>query len=216
MSADGTEKPRAPRRIVVTGGPGAGKTAVLEVARRELAGRVEILPESASIVFGGGFPRRTEVSGRRSAQRAIYHVQSEVERMALELGTGATILCDRGTLDALAYWPGPWDEFFDELHTSMAAELARYVAVIHLRVPSVDGEYRSSPIRIESAREARAIDGRLLDVWATHPRRVVIDADDDFLLKTQRAIEVVASMLAADGESAPPPMQGRGTSATRV
>lgn len=202
MTPDGTAKPIAPRRIVVTGGPGAGKTAVLEVARRELAGRVEILPESASIVFGGGFPRRTEVNGRRSAQRAIYHVQNEVERMALELSNAPTILCDRGTLDALAYWPGPWDEFFDELHTSMAAELARYAAVIHLRVPSVDGDYRSSPIRIESVLEARAIDGRLLDVWATHPQRIVIDADDDFLLKTQRAIEVVGSLLASDAQSA--------------
>jgi len=38
-------------RIVVTGGPGAGKTAVLEIARRELA-HVEILPEAATIVRG--------------------------------------------------------------------------------------------------------------------------------------------------------------------
>lgn len=195
MTFDGTAKSIGPRRIVVTGGPGAGKTAMLEVARRELAARVEILPESASIVFGGGFPRRTEPSCRRSAQRAIYHVQNELERMALALRDRDTILCDRGTLDALAYWPGGRDEFFDELATTMDAELARYAAVIHLRVPAADGDYRSSPMRIESVLEARAIDGRLLDVWATHPRRVVIDADTDFLLKTQRAIEVVRSLL---------------------
>ncbi len=46
------------RRVVLTGGPGAGKTAALEVIRRLYAPHVQVLPEAASIVFGGGFPRR--------------------------------------------------------------------------------------------------------------------------------------------------------------
>lgn len=46
-----------PRRIVLTGGPGAGKTAVLEMMRKTLCEHVVVVPESAGIVFGGGFPR---------------------------------------------------------------------------------------------------------------------------------------------------------------
>ena len=63
------------RKIVLTGGPGGGKTAVLDMLRHELCEHVAILPEAAGIVFGGGFPRNHKADVRRAAQRAIYHVQ---------------------------------------------------------------------------------------------------------------------------------------------
>ena len=69
---------------MLTGGPGAGKTAVLELALRSLCKHVAVLPEAAAIVFGGGFPRRTSVPARKAAQRAIFHVQRESERLVLE------------------------------------------------------------------------------------------------------------------------------------
>jgi dephospho-CoA kinase len=43
------------RRVVLTGGPGAGKTAVLELIRQDFCKHVKVLPESASILFGGDF-----------------------------------------------------------------------------------------------------------------------------------------------------------------
>jgi hypothetical protein len=87
-------EPHVARRIVLTGGPGAGKTAVLELVRHSLCKHLRVLPEAASIVFGGGFPREPGDEARRAAQRAIYHVQRELEAAA----TGADIaiaLCDR-------------------------------------------------------------------------------------------------------------------------
>ena len=83
----------------MTGGPGAGKTAVLELARRELCTRVDVLPEAVSIIFGGGFPRRSDEPSRRAAQRAIYRIQDELERMTFETTNHAAIRCDRGTID---------------------------------------------------------------------------------------------------------------------
>lgn len=196
MSADSKSSRR--RRIVVTGGPGAGKTAVLEIARRELAHDVEVLPESASIVFGGGFPRRSDDVARRAAQRAIYHVQNELERLP-PLNGGSVTLCDRGTLDALAYWPGSWNGFLTDIGTTLARELARYDAVVHLRVPDDHNGYHGNALRIESAREAREIDERLLEVWATHPRRVVVETHADFLLKAQRTLAVIRELIAEGG-----------------
>lgn len=181
--------------IVLTGGPGAGKTAVLEVARRDLAPSVQILPEAASIVFGGGFPRRHDENGRRAAQRAIYHVQSELERMSIDRDSAQVTLCDRGTIDGLAYWPGRWEDFFADLGTTLEHELARYAAVVHLRVPDGTNGYRPSALRIESAQEAHAIDQRLLDVWGRHPRRIIIETDADFLRKTQRTLDVLRGLL---------------------
>ena len=54
-----------PKLVVLTGGPGGGKTALLEMARRYFCQHVVILPEAASIIFGGGFPRLVAPGGRR-------------------------------------------------------------------------------------------------------------------------------------------------------
>ena len=176
---------------MVTGGPGAGKTALLDVAARSLCRHVIALPESASILWAGGFPRRASVSARCAAQRAIVHVQRELERIAQDERAAALVLCDRGTLDGLAYWPDTEARYFDDLATTRAAELARYAAVIHLRPPR-NGHYpHDNPLRTESAADAAVIDRRIEEAWAGHPRRVFVDSDDDFVAKIGRALAAV-------------------------
>lgn len=187
-----------PRRVVVTGGPGAGKTAILELARRNLCEHVDVLPESARIVFGGGFPRLPTELGRRSAQRAIWHVQDELETIHLAREDKTMLLCDRGTLDGLAYWPGSFAEFFDELETTLEAELSRYALVLHLRTPTLENGYHNDVLRIENAREAEEIDQRLLEIWARHPHRHVIDATQDFLVKARLALDIIRDHLPDD------------------
>lgn len=182
----------SPRLVVLTGGPGAGKTAVLEVIRRHFCEHVEVLPEAASILFGGGFPRREGMPARRAAQRAIVRVQVELERLALENGHAAVVLCDRGTLDGLAYWPGDPADFWRDLGLTRASELARYSAVIHLRVPNDGQGYgHSNPLRVESSHEAAAIDANISLAWAGHPRLVEIPATHDFLGKLRRAVDAI-------------------------
>ncbi len=66
-------------RIVLTGGPGGGKTTAADLFRRELGERVVIVPESATILFAGGFPRSKQVDACRSAQAAVFHVQRSLE-----------------------------------------------------------------------------------------------------------------------------------------
>src|ERR1051326_3420967 len=98
-----TQERHTTRVGVLTGGPGAGKTAVLEMARRVFCTHVTVLPAAASLLFNGGFPRHPSDIGRRSVQRGIFHVQREIERLAIEEGNAAVALCDRGTADGLAY-----------------------------------------------------------------------------------------------------------------
>ena len=136
------------RRIVVTGGPGAGKTAVLELIRHSFCRHVSVLPESASILFGGGFPRTDKASDRRAAQRAIFYVQRELERAADEADSPAIVLCDRGTVDGAAYWPGP-DSFWEGLETTREAQVARYQTVVHLH--PLGGEVQDPAARGGSA-----------------------------------------------------------------
>ncbi|MBX7097229.1 MAG: ATP-binding protein [Myxococcaceae bacterium] len=179
------------QRIVVTGGPGAGKTAVLELVRQAFCAHVMVLPEAASILFGGGFPRAPGEGARRAAQRAIFQVQRELEALAMTEGNPAVVLCDRGTVDGVAYWPGPGD-FWAELGTTAAQELARYSLVIHLRTPEATNGYNhQNPLRLESPQEAAAIDARIAAAWERHPRRVVIESSVDFLTKAHRALVAV-------------------------
>lgn len=188
--------PHSARRVVVTGGPGAGKTAVLEFVQRFLCEHVVVLPESAGILYGGGFPRRGSPGARRAAQLAIYHVQVQLERFGLSEGDPALVLCDRGVLDGLAYWPGEPAEFFLEAGTTREEALARYDAVIHLRTPSDAGGYnRRNPLRIESAAEALRLDERLLEVWREHPRRLVIDSTSDFREKLDRTLDALRAEI---------------------
>lgn len=188
------------KRIVLTGGPGAGKTAVLELVRKSLCDHVRVLPEAAGILFGGGFPRGTAAPQRRGAQRAIFYVQRELELLD---GEAAIELCDRGTVDSLAYWPGP-DDFFASVGTSHAEQLARYHAVIHLRTPPPSAGYNHlNPLRIETPAEAAAIDARIATAWAEHPRVYTVPATDDFMAKATRALEIIDAELPACCRASP-------------
>ena len=192
-----------PKAIVLTGGPSGGKTRLLETIRESLCPHVGLLPESASIVFGGGFPRSDRPPVLRAAQRTIYHVQDELERMVRDDGALGIVLCDRGTLDGLAYWPDDEDAFFEQLETTREWELRRYAAVLHLRTPAADAYDMTNPLRIESAREAAALDERIALAWRGHPHRVVIDAAATFEEKLAAALAVVRAELPACCLAAP-------------
>jgi hypothetical protein len=186
------------KRIVVTGGPGAGKTASLETARRVLCGHVGFSPESASIVFGGGFPRESRAHSEKAAQRAIYRVQCELECLFEGHHDLGVLVCDRGTIDCAAYWPGDQAEFYRQLGSSHDRELARYALVIHLRPPPDGDGYERTELRIESASEARRIDARIERAWAGHPRRVFVDHTHDFMAKVSRVVSLLQAELSCD------------------
>jgi predicted ATPase len=182
------------KRIVLTGGPGGGKTAVLELIRLNFCAHVRVLPESASIVFGGGFPRGDSVGLRQAAQRAIFHVQRELE-VAGDAAGPAIVLCDRGTVDGAAYWAGDGD-LWSAVGTTLENELGRYDAVIHLRTPgAINGYNHKNPLRIESVETAAALDRIILSLWESHPHRIVVEASANFLAKARQALEILQSQM---------------------
>ena len=184
-----------PRRVVVTGGPGAGKTALLELLRHAVCRHVHILPESAGVVFGGGFPREEDPACRRASQRAIFHVQRELEVVG-DAHRPAIVLCDRGMVDGVAYWPGDPADFWASVHTDPRRELERYGAVIHLRTPPPGRGYNHrNPLRTESPEAAAEIDERILQAWSAHPRRFVIESSPRFVDKAMRAIDILHAEL---------------------
>ncbi len=185
-------------RIVLTGGPGGGKTTAADLFRREIGERVVIVPEAATMVFSGGFPRCTERDSILSVQHAIYHVQRNLEDVQSSLYPERILLCDRGTVDGAAYWPGAQRTFFAGLDTTLERELARYDGVIFFESAAVGGISieGGNPVRNESMDEAAALDARLRRLWENHPRFVLVRHDASFFRKISFGLAQLDAMVA--------------------
>ncbi len=184
-------------RIVLTGGPGGGKTTAADLFRRELGNKVVIVPEAATILFSGGFPRSTDPGASRAAQTAIYQVQRNLEDVQSELYPERILLCDRGTVDGAVYWPED-GEFFDAMGTTLDAELARYDAVVFFETAARGGQSieGGNPVRIESDEEAVALDMALRAFWSKHPRFSLVPNAKSFFQKITFGLAAIESIVA--------------------
>lgn len=172
------------KKIAITGGPNGGKTTALSVLKETFGARIEIVPEAATMIFSGGFPRQ---DGSRehvhAAQRIIFYTTQQLEDLAEKTSQADLIVCDRGTVDAAVYWPEGVEDFFASMGTTLEAEIARYDAVIHLSPPLKPEFYQSTRVRTESLEEASRIDRKILKIWEKHPNRMVLPSMDHFFQK---------------------------------
>jgi predicted ATPase len=190
------EAPRAPK-IVLTGGPGGGKTTAADLFRRELGEKVVVVPEAATMLFSGGFPRTREHDAVRYVQQAIYHVQTNIESVQTALYPERVLLCDRGTVDGGAYWKNGESNFFEFLGTSLEAELARYDAVIFFETAavgnmSIEG---GNPTRNESIEEAINLDKKLKSLWEKHPNFTHVRHNTSFTKKIMSGLWAIEEVL---------------------
>jgi len=183
-------------KIVLTGGPSAGKTALVSLIEKQFYNSLVSVPEAASILFRGGFPRRSESQQINHQQRAIYFVQVELEAMIAEENFGKSLLCDRGTLDGAAYWSGMPSDFFKSLNTTLEIEIKKYDYVIHLESPNGHYYDRSNPVRVEKPPEAHVLDSKIKEIWSTHPHRLIVHCHKDFGEKVKEVIDFVSSIIA--------------------
>jgi hypothetical protein len=200
------------QRVVFTGGPAAGKTAILDVLRRHLREKVAVLPEAATTLFTGGFPRPKEDAGRRLVQQAIFTVQRSLEGICAIEHPDRPHICDRGGLDGGAYWPGGLDRFLGAMGTTLDSEYRRYDAVIFLESSAFDVKTypKDNPHRTETPEQARRVDRALREIWQGHPRFFFIGHEVKFyekvaacLLKLGEVLDLGNHNHAADG-AAPP------------
>lgn len=184
-------------RIVLTGGPGGGKTTAVDLFRREIGDGVVVVPEAATLMFTGGFPRYAELDAVRSSQRAIYHVQRNLEDIQATRYPDRILLCDRGTIDGAAYWPESDGDFFAALGTSLEEELARYDGVIFFESAAVGGLgiEGGNPARRETLEEAVALDTRLRTFWSQHERFVLVHHHPSFLRKISVGLGILDEMV---------------------
>lgn len=189
-------------RIVLTGGPGGGKTTAADLFRREIGEKVVVVPETATMLFMGGFPRVGEPKARAATQRAIFHAQVALEDIHGALYPGRVLLCDRGTLDGAAFWPEEAPAgFFETMATTPEEELLRYDAVIFFESAavgdiSIEG---GNPARTESNEQARRLDIRLREAWSKHPNFHFIPHSASFFAKLQDGLAQLQQIVDDNG-----------------
>jgi predicted ATPase len=185
------------KRILFTGGPSAGKTSIIEIIQRRYPKIFVSVPEAATILYSGGFPRIKDDRATKHIQRAIYFTIIELEDMYLELYPEKIQLCDRGTLDGIAYWPlgeNPLD-FVKSVGTTVEKELKRYDILIHLTTPKNKELYQLTKERTENHKLALELDKKTIKAWEGHPKRFIIDDEKDFLVKVEKVVSLIENEI---------------------
>jgi hypothetical protein len=157
---------------------------------------VASVPEAASLLFSGGFPRFQPMEALRATQRAVFHVQRELEAAYEAEHPDRFLVLDRGTIDGAAYWPEGPEAFFSAVGTSIDQELMRYDLVIYLESPG-EADYLShknqNPHRHESWPEAKRLDQATAALWARHPKFTFIANSRSFDRKVLEVLSVISA-----------------------
>ena len=169
------------QRIVLTGGPGAGKTVVTDRIARANPRKYVRVPEAATQVYFELQTRwdRLDLEGKHDVQRRIYRLQREQEDRIAREHPDKILLLDRGTVDGAAYWPEGEQAYWRDLGTDLETELKRYDAVIWMQTCAALGMYdgdNSNACRFEDAPGALAAGQTLIDLWGKHPHLVRVEA----------------------------------------
>jgi predicted ATPase len=188
------------KRIVLTGGPGSGKTVVANRVVAKHPDRLVLVPEAATQVYDMLNTRwdRLDIEGRRDVQRRIFRLQVEQEERIARLHSDKVFLLDRGTIDGSAYWPDGPEKYWLDLKTAHARELARYDAVIWMESAAALGLYdgdQSNFCRFEDAPGAIASGKLLLELWGGHPNLKHVGAFTNVADKVAAVDEIVMGML---------------------
>ena len=201
------------KRIVLTGGPCAGKTTALVRITEYFSSRgykVFTIPEVPTLYSLGGWSYLTPNKDLYyEGERAILETQMALEDSFTRLAEACTkpvlIVCDRGTLDISAYIsPEMWEEITHKAGTDTSKLRNRYDAVLHM-VSAADGaeQYyttatnaaRYEQMNEEGLRIARELDKKVIKAWTGHPHLRVINNNDDFNAKLNRVLKEIAQVV---------------------
>lgn len=194
-------------KIVITGGPSAGKTTAMswvQNAFTQLGYTVLFVPETATELITGGVAPWT-CGSNAEYQKCQLKLQLEKEKVFEQAAhtmnaDKVLIVCDRGALDNKAYMNKA--EFAEALRFVGANEVElrdNYDAVFHLVTAAKGAEEfyttANNSARTETVEQAAALDDALIAAWTGHPHLRIIDNTSSFEDKMKRLIAEIASFL---------------------
>ena len=202
--------PKKITKIVLTGGPAAGKTTlisrILHEFKQEDGWRVITIPETATeLISGFGIRPFGGCMSMLAFQDFVIADQIHKEKLALQAAEvvdeqNILIIYDRALMDDKAYISD--DEFAQVIARfdgrTESGVLANYDAVLHLVTCAKGAEFAynlGNTARTESLESAREMDDRTLRAWSGHPNLHIIDNSVNFEEKMNRAIREIYRIL---------------------
>ena len=201
------------KKIVLTGGPCAGKTTALVRIIEHFASlgfKVFTIPEVPTLFTQAGMNYLTKnqaffYEGEKATLEIQLALEDKFLRMATQCQKPCIIVCDRGAMDISAYMaPETWADITRAVGTTTPQLRERYDAVLHL-VSAADGaeQYYTTANNAqryekhdeEGLRVARMLDKRVIHAWTGHPHLRVINNHDDFETKMRRVIKEISQVL---------------------
>lgn len=202
------------KRIVLTGGPCAGKTTALVRVIEHFSSRgykVFTLPEVPTMFTQAGMNYLTPnkaffYEGEKATLEIQLALEDKFLKMAQACEEPCVIVCDRGTMDISAYMqPEMWERLCKDVgYTTQQLRDDRYDAVLHL-VSAADGAEQfyttsNNASRNEAADEqglaiARMLDKKVIEAWAGHSHLRVINNQEDFNRKLNRVLKEISHVL---------------------
>jgi len=194
-------------KIVITGGPCAGKTTAMSWLQNyfaKLGYTVLFVPETATELIGGGLAPWT--CGTNIDYQKCQMTLQLAKEQVFEQGAASMkadkilIVCDRGALDNKAYMT---EMDFQMVLSSLGLNEVElrdgYDAVFHL-VTAAKGAVQfyttaNNTARTETPEQAAALDDKLIAAWTGHPHLRIIDNATDFEDKLKRLIGEIAAFL---------------------
>ena len=194
-------------KIVITGGPCAGKTTAMNWVKNEFARlgyTVLFVSETATELITGGVAPWT-CGTVLEYQCCQMQLQIEKERIYEEAARTMPndkflIVCDRGLLDNKAYMSeADFIEAMKRLNTNEVELRDNYDAVFHLvtTAKGADKFYttENNSARTETIEEAIALDDKIISAWTGHPHFRVIDNSTNFGDKIKKLVGEISSFL---------------------
>ena len=206
---DNQEKNRKVKisKIVLTGGPCAGKTTALTWINNYFSKRgytILFVPETATeLITNGVAPWTCETN--YDYQRFRIRLQKIKEQIFDDAAKKMKndkilIVCDRGILDNKAYMKDvEFKRVLNEFGTSETQERDSYDAIFHL-VSAAKGKENlytlaNNIARTETIEEARELDNKIISAWTGHPHFRIIDNSTEFEEKLERLLKEITSFL---------------------
>ncbi len=193
-------------RIVLTGGPCAGKStglATVEQKLNDLGYKVIIMDEMPTNVLRSGL---TPADLGISFQELLVNMQLDRDKAYNNIiknlsNDKVVIIYDRGILDCQAYCDeAEFSKILSKYNTSRSQLFGFYDGVFHL-VTAADGAEEfyttaNNSVRLETPEQARTLDKLTLKSWIGHPHlRVIGNEGVDFSQKIHNLLTEITSLL---------------------
>ena len=194
-------------KIVVTGGPCAGKTTAMSWIQDKFTSLgycVLFVPETATELISGGVAPWT-CGTNREYQMCQVKLQLFKEEIFLEAAKTMPrekilLVCDRGVLDNKAYMTGEdMDYIMASLGLNEDTLRDGYDGVFHL-VSSAKGAeqfytFSNNGARYETVEQAAALDDKFIEAWSGHRFHRVIGNDMSFDRKMRKLLSAICELL---------------------